>query len=141
MTMMTFKSRARLRYSPTNNGREIRRDGGSTKWWLVADCDPEIGRYYRELYRLNYYSVHTIQRPSWGAHISIISDEKPPDETHWRKHEGKLIEFEYSYMLEGNGMYVWLPVLCEKALDIREELGLKRNPFYPLHLTIGNRKG
>jgi hypothetical protein len=143
MTIMPrFRATGRLRYSPTNNGKVIRRDGGTTKWWLVIDCDPNIGRYYRELYRMDNYSVRTIQRPAWDAHISVIANEQPPDKfmSAWRKHEGQRIEYEYVHYAQSNGTYVWLPVWCEKALDIREELGLKRNPYHQLHLTVGNCK-
>lgn len=139
-TTTTLKSRGRIRYSPTNNGKIERRDGGTTKWWVVIDVDPEIGRYYRELYRLSHYKTQVINRPAWDAHISIIANEVPPDQTAWRKHERRWINFEYLHQPLSNGLYVWLPVICEEALDLREELGLKRNPYHPLHLTIGNNK-
>lgn len=86
------------------------------------------------------YQTSTLQNPAWSAHISVIRDEKPRNEKDWMKYEGKKIEFKYSPELEFNGIYVWLPVFCNEALDIREELGLRRNPFFDLHLTIGNRK-
>jgi len=135
-----FKSTGRLRYSPTINGSMNRRNGGSTKWWLVIDCDPEIGRYYRSLYQMWSYNVSELRRPAWETHISVIRDEKPPNESDWMKYDGQTIEFVYTPDLEFNGIYVWLPVTCNRALDIREELGLNRNPFYNLHLTVGNRK-
>ena len=137
---LKIRSSGRLRYSPTNNGKIVRRDGGTTKWWLVIDCDPNIGRYYRELYRMESHGVRTIQRPAWDAHISVIANERPSDETHWRKYEGRLIEFEYLHRPDSNDLYVWLPVFCEEALDMREELGLKRYPYHSLHLTVGNCK-
>jgi len=69
-----------------------------------------------------------------------VANEIPPDQTHWREYERKWIEFEYTPVLKSNGVYVWLPVICEEALDLREELGLSRNPYHPLHLTVGNNK-
>jgi hypothetical protein len=86
------------------------------------------------------YKTSELRRPAWEAHISVIRDEKPPNESNWMKYEGETIEFTYTPDLEFNGIYVWLPVVCPKALDIREELGLNRSPFYNLHLTVGNRK-
>lgn len=137
---MKHTATGRIRYSPANNGKMTRRDGGTTKWWVVIDVHPEIGNYYRDLYRLKNFNTKRIFRPMWDAHISIISDERPPDETHWKKYEGKKIRFEYEHRPLNNGIYFWLPVNCEQALDLREELGLKRNPRYPLHLTVGNCK-
>jgi hypothetical protein len=139
MTMIV-KGRGRIRYSPTNNGKIERRDGGTTTWWVVIDVSPEIGRYYRELYRLDSFNVRTINRPTWDAHISIVTNEEPPNKTFWRSYERKWIDFEYVHKPDSNGVHVWLPVICPAALDLREELGLKRDPYYPLHLTVGNNK-
>jgi hypothetical protein len=140
-----MQATGRLRYSPKLNakGSTTRRDGGSTKWWLVIDCPPGIGKYYRELYAMSRYNVETLQRPLWEAHISIIRDEPPPDHLKyfWERYNGKQINFEYDgYRAANNGTYVWLPVVCNAALDIREELGLPRHPYFALHLTIGNFK-
>jgi hypothetical protein len=86
------------------------------------------------------YKTSELRRPAWETHISVIRDEKPSNESDWLKYDGQDIEFTYMPDLEFNGIYVWMPVLCPNALDIREELGLPRNPFYDLHLTVGNRK-
>lgn len=134
------KTRGRIRYSPTNNGKIERRNGGSTKWWMIIDVDPEIGKYYRELYKLANFKTKVINRPIWDVHISIVTGEIPPNKTLWKKHEKRWIEFEYFHQSLSNEVFVWLPVICEEALDLREELGLQRNPFHPLHLTIGNKK-
>lgn len=139
-----LQSVGKLRYSPKLNGSLQRRDGGSTKWWLVIDVDPEIGKYYRELYYLSRYKVEKIQRPAWEAHISVIRDEPPLDKYKklWEKYNGVQINFEYDPMKSKcDETYVWFPVKCDRALEIREELGLSRQPFFPLHLTIGNFKG
>lgn len=138
-----FSSIGRLRYSPKlNNGSTDRRDGGSTKWWLVLDVDYGIGKYYRDLYAMSRHNVDTLQRPLWDAHVSVIRDEKPrPDFVHlWNKYNGHKVEFWYEHDATGDGVYLWLPVACDRALDIREELGLHRRPRFPLHLTFGNSK-
>ena len=132
-----------FRYSPKLNGSLERRDGGSTKWWLVLDLDPELGRYFRHLHHLATYRTQKLQRPAWETHISVIRDEEPLDEFKplWDKYAGQEICFDYDMMNAGsNDIYVWLPVVCETALDIRAELGLPRDPIYPLHLTVGNFK-
>lgn len=139
-----FKSTGKLRYSPKlNNGSMDRRDGGSTKWWLVIDVSPGIGRYYRDLFAMHRHNVELLQRPLWDAHISVVRDEEPKADFKalWNKYQGQPIEFFYDgFDATGNGTYVWLPVRCDRALDIREELGLPRMPYFNLHLTIGNLK-
>ncbi len=138
-----MKSIGTLRYSPKNNGSLDRRNGGSTKWWLVMDADPDIGAYYRHMFYMFRHKVERISRPTWHSHISVIRNEKPLDDfVHlWEKYEGQQIEFDYDpTKAQGDNTYVWLPVVCEAALDLRVELGLSRDPFFALHLTIGNFK-
>lgn len=137
-----MNSTGTLRYSPKLNGSHERRDGGSTKWWLVLDVDPELGRYLRQLHHLATYRTQKLQKPAWEVHISVIRDEEPLDEFKplWEKYAGLELCFEYELNAEGNETYVWLPVVCEAALDIRVEMGLPRSPIFPLHCTIGNFK-
>jgi len=140
---MLVTSVGTLRYSPKLNGSLDRRDGGSTKWWLVIDVDPDLGKYCRQMYYYARHKADKLQRPAWEAHISVIRDEEPIDglKPLWEKYSGQTIEFAYDMQAaEGDDTYVWLPVVCEAALDIRVELGLQREPYFPLHLTIGNRK-
>lgn len=129
----------RFRYSPKmfNGGKQ----NYSTKWWLVVDCDPEIGRLYRELFTASTYRVHSLKRPAWEAHISVIRNEKPPKPDKWEAYKGKTAPIVYDpTKIEFNGTYAWIPVVCPAALEIREELGLPRDPYFPLHMTIGNCK-
>jgi hypothetical protein len=127
-----------FRYSPTNNGSLLRRDGGTTKWWLVLDVDPELGRYFRHLFLLASYRTRLLRAPLWGTHISVIRNEVPPRQEAWQRLEGREVEFEYDFVAQETDGYYWLAVRCPQALDHREELGLVRDPWPPLHLTIGN---
>lgn len=131
---MNYTATGILRYSPKLLG------ASSSKWWFVLDCNEQLGRYYRALFFFACYKTHKLLRPSWKEHVSIVRDEEPPDEKKhlWEKYAGCTIEFEYTPFVETDGVYFWLPVVCEKVLDIREELGLPRYPRYSLHLTIGN---
>lgn len=104
------------------------------------DCDPEIGAYYRNLFWLHTNKCQSIQRAAWASHISIVRNEEPPDPTKWYEYDGEEIEFDYTPPVQNNEIFYWLPVTCERLLDIREELGLPRQPAYGLHLTVGNNK-
>jgi hypothetical protein len=128
----------RLRYSPQLIGARA----DFVSWWLVVDCDPEIGRYYRHLFRLAQHRCCDLQRPAWKEHITVIRDEEPPDSKKllWKKYDGLCVPFKYSHLARGDDLYVWLDVESEQLLDIREELGLPRLPEYSLHVTIGNKK-
>jgi len=129
-----FNSSGKLRYSPKLTGQR------SENWWLVVDCDPEIGKYYRSLFQSGQFHCRKLQAPSWAEHITVIRNEEPSEASKalWQKHEGVSVDFSYLGGLETDGLYYWLSVECPRLLDIREELGLSRDPVYPLHLTIGN---
>jgi len=137
--MKTFGT---YRFSPplSRKGKTTRRDGKTTKWWLILECSPDLGRFYRQLYQQHHYHIKSLQSPLWGAHISVIRDEKPVNLEHWKSLDGQKTQIEYSQELQEIHSYAFLPVSCDTALDYRELLGLPRTPKFPLHLTIGNLK-
>lgn len=122
-----------LRYSPKLLG-----DKSSSKWWLVIDCDPEFGKYYRNLFYLMTNRCYKLQRPAWECHITVIRDEEPPNKELWEKYNGQEIDFQVIPQIETNGDYYWFPVKCDLALDMRQELGLGREPVLPFHVSIGH---
>ena len=122
-----------LRYSPKLLGN------ASSKWWIVLDCDPEIGEYYRHLFFLNSHKIEKLQRPAWKEHISVVSNEEPLDKTQWEKHSGEIVTFQYDPEIKFDAIYCWLTVYSDRLKEIRKELGLTES-IIPLHLTIGNRK-
>lgn len=83
-----------------------------------------------------------MQRPAWQEHITVVRDEEPPDERKhlWETRGGELVEFEYNTIPRTNGHYWWLDVVSPCLLSLREELGLARDPVYPLHLSFGHEK-
>jgi len=109
---------------------------------LIADCDPAIGKYYRELFWLCSHKCDKLQPPAWKEHITIIRNEEPPEANKglWEKYTGKRIEFAYSSHPETDGLFVWLRVECSLFETLREELGLPPKPTIPVHMTIGNLK-
>ncbi len=117
-----------------------RRDGTTTDWWLILRCERDLGSYLRRLYCSDSPAAGAIQEPLWGPHVSVVQDEMPPNMAHWRDREGAEVELEYTQDPQESNGYVYMPVRCEVALDYRELLGLPRQPRFPLHLTIGNRK-
>ncbi len=135
-----IQTTASYRFSPPLNksGKTTRRDGRTTKWWLILECDREIGRYLRHLFEVAAHRTQCLQEPLWGAHVSVIRDEKPPNPDLWEKLEGRQVCVEYDCEIELVNGFAVAPARCEAALEYREILGLPREPKYPLHLTIGN---
>ncbi|WP_257389090.1 hypothetical protein [Tahibacter caeni] len=135
-----MRSSGTLRYSPElRPGSHRRRDGGSTRWWLILDGDPELGRYLRHLHWIAQRRLRSLQAPLWGTHVSVIRGELPPHPGHWGDGEGERVDFTFDPLGRETNGYVWFPVRCAAVLDLRERLGLPREPQPPLHLTVGNR--
>ena len=78
-------------------------------------------------------------RPAWDSHITVIRNEEPLHKEYWEKYSGKTVEFEYETSPLTDGNYWWVTVFCEELLDLRTELGLPREPEFPLHLSIGHQ--
>jgi hypothetical protein len=128
-----FESIGILRYSPTQEGIK-----SPSKWWLVVDTCEDLIAYYRHWWNWEHrFFGPTIVRASWKSHISVVTDEVCPNLNAWGKYAGEEVRFTYEPDVRGNAEYFWIDVRCERLLDIREELGLSRNPTFSLHLTLG----
>lgn len=130
-----MKSTGKLVYSP-------RTHLSSSEKWLVLMCDDEISRYYRHLYTMTYPYLNAkrhgkLTRPVWGAHISIIRNEKILNTKLWRLNENKIVEFAYEAGVKDNMEYYWLQVVCPELEELREAYGLSRQPKFGFHLTVG----
>lgn len=130
-----LESKGTLRYSPKLLG-----DRASDKWWLVVDCDPEIGKYYRHLFGSYNYHVRKLSKPAWKEHITVVRDEEPKNKHFWENWDQCEIIFYYRHVPRTNGVYWWLDVKCEFLHVLRTELGLLRNPSIPFHLSFGHEK-
>jgi hypothetical protein len=129
-------AKGRLRYDPTMpNHRD------KEPWWLVLECDPELGRYYRELVEVSLWRTVSLMRPAWGTHVSILRGEAPrKNEDKWAKDAGRVLEFEYEPVVLTNGKHWWLKVECPGLAEVRRFYGLG-SPRVAPHLTIGNLPG
>jgi hypothetical protein len=86
-----------------------------------------------------------LNKPLRGAHVSIVNDSERDFqlgvEPHWsvvkEKYNDKPMDFYIDIEPRTNGEHWWFRVYCPAGEDMREELGLKRDPFYSLHMTIG----
>jgi hypothetical protein len=106
--------------------------------WAIIDVDPEIGRYYLSQFnRSRTVLAGQIMPPKWGPHISVIRGEVVKDKELLKTFDGKKIVFHYSPQVQWDEKHAYLNVSCDEALNMREAVGLPRNPFYDLHLTIG----
>lgn len=125
-----FKSVGKLVYSPKTHL-------SSSQRWLILACDDQITDYYRKLFYQEFPYKGKLQRPVWGAHISLIRGESIPNEECWRMWNNKWIEFNYYPGVIDNGEYFWMKVSCKQFSVLRRKLGLSDRPKFGFHLTIG----
>jgi hypothetical protein len=126
-----FSSYGKIIYNPSSHI-------GTANLWAILSCDEEIGKYYRSWYQREYQALNhpfhcRLGKPALGAHISFIRNE------HIKSfpRANQIVEFSYEHNLQHSETHLWLPVRCDILLDLREQLGLPRQPRAPLHLTVG----
>jgi len=112
---------------------------GDASWKKVVDEDrinPDLKSIDR---KPRLALVRPVVRiPAWGTHISVIRGEPIPKQKRerWGHLEGQAVQFQFTPDLQSRGSHYWLWVECPQLLDIREDLGLSREPLQRLHLTV-----
>jgi hypothetical protein len=136
--MKRLKGVGTLIYDPHRPGMKAKTD-----WWIIVNTDPEICRYYRWWVWRRY--MIDLQKPAWGAHISILRGARPYDEyIHlWKKYSKERVEFEYSPVVQQSTekeQFWFVDVWSKRFNEIREELGFRTviddKPIV-YHLTVG----
>lgn len=118
---------ATLRYDPTLNTKY-------NDWWLISDTCEGITDYYRR--QIEQWLGIVLLKPAFGAHISIIVGEEPPNKHLWKLDQGRQVEYQYTHDVFTNGEFWWLNVISGEMDAIREYFGLPEKQ-HQLHLTIG----
>jgi hypothetical protein len=105
--------------------------------WGFLECDHELGKYYRKLYRNHYYGCRKLQRPSNAEHITIFSPWDEIDLSGYHRFNGKELEFEVFTKPFTNGNAVWYPVYSMDIRIFRMRLGAASTMGKPVHFCLG----
>jgi hypothetical protein len=133
---MVFKVRGILDFSPED---KTKKHVSQASWKKVAmirtNC--ELDRYYAWFLkkRFNLELVRNLR----GTHITFINDRMDAKtfDQFSKLFDGKEIDFYVETEPRSNGEHWWLRVHCPEAESIREIMGLSRDPFFGMHLTLG----
>jgi hypothetical protein len=119
-----------LIYNPSNPNTKLK------PWWLIVRVPHGVVLYYQDwVWRTERTKLTT---SAWGAHLSVIRGERPPNKELWKQHANRKIKIEYDANPICNRMgHWWLPARCPDLNDIRKDLGLNPRPRVPFHITIG----
>jgi len=134
---MLIKVKGILEFSPEDVTRKHK---NQSSWKRVAmirtDCD--LDRYYAWFLKKRFNLE--LNKNLRGSHVTFISDklEKSIFDEATKIFNGKEIEFFIETEPRSNGGHWWLRVHCPDAESIREAIGLPRDPYFGLHLTIGH---
>ena len=131
---MLYKANGILRYSVVDVGYK-----------LIVEVDQGLADYYRALIP----KYKEVNRQRYGAHISVVRKEVPPNLEKWGEYEGEEIEFWYDNTIHNGQVYWWLNCFSKRLEEVRTELGLPVSSLYTrppdsfvkcFHLTLGNVK-
>jgi hypothetical protein len=133
---MVFKVRGILDFSPED---KTKKHVSQASWKKVAmirtNC--ELDRYYAWFLkkRFNLELVRNLR----GTHVTFINDRMDAKTFNQFSElfDGKEIDFYVETEPRSNGEHWWLRVHCPEAESIREIMGLSREPFFGMHLTLG----
>jgi len=134
---MLVKIRGILEFDPVDVTRKHK---SQSSWKSVAiiktNCD--MDRYYAWFIkkRFNLELNNNLR----GSHVTFISDrmDKSTFEQAAKIFEGREIDFYLELEPKSNERHWWFRVFSPDAENIREALGLSRDPYFGLHFTIGS---
>ena len=133
---MLVKVKGIIDFSPEDVTRKHK---NQSSWKRVAmirtDCD--MDRYYSWFIKKRFNL--DLNRNLRGTHVTFISDkiEKNIFDEASLIFNGKSIDFYIDLEPRSNAEHWWLRVYSPEAESIREVMGLSREPYYGLHLTLG----
>ena len=103
--------------------------------WLILECDRDLGLYY--CWFVQRHLGLRLQHPRLGSHITVVRGEVVKNLVRWSAYPSQTIDFYYSHEIKTNNIYWWLSVYSPCLMSVRQELGLKVQPEYDFHVTIG----
>ncbi len=133
---MLFKVRGILNFSPEDKTKK-HKSQSSWKRTAMINTNCDLSEYYAWFIKKRFNLE--LNKPLRGTHVTIISDIV--DETIFAEaskfFNGKEIDFYLETEPRTDSKHWWLRVYCQDAENIRESIGLSREPYFSFHLTIG----
>lgn len=136
---MILKTQAKIIFDP----KDVTKKHISQSSWkkvVIAEIPGDLCDYYAWFLKSRFGLV--VQTPLRNAHMTIVNDKYDWDRK-WNRIKEKwnntLIDIEYSNNIRSNGEHWWLKLDKPKqAMQLRQDLGLRPEPFFTFHITIGS---
>lgn len=139
--MSYFKSYGKLVFDPVDYTNKHKKQSTWKKTAMIMIND-DMSEYYAWFLKKRFNLV--LNQPLRNTHLTIVND-RISDSTNnmyrWDElksfYKNEIIELEFNTSPRTNGEHWWLTAACREGVLIREQLGLKRSPYFGLHITIG----
>lgn len=122
-------------------------DRSDGQWWVRVKADGGISAYYSRLARS--YGIPLMTFAGKWTHITVVRNERPPNEHLWGRGDGQEVEFFYSHCCRWTPYHLWVDVYSDQMRDLRADLGFPpklqkrlsdgRVLEHSFHLTVGRR--
>ena len=133
--MERILTKGRLVYDPV---RHDFKKAHKTRTLIIQLARDDLDLYYQWFITRHGGQNLQLQRPMYGTHVTLVGGaEFVPRLDRWKKHEGKIIEFEYDPVVRNHQMFWSLPVYGDHLQEYRLELGMKPEPDF--HITVGRQ--
>ena len=134
---MVIKVRGILDFNPINWTKK-HESQASWKKVAVIKTDCELDRYYA-WFLVKRFNL-TLNKNLRGSHVTFINDKVNFERFDQvaKMFQGKEIDFYLELEPKSNGEHWWLRVYCPDAENIRDIMGLPRDPYFGLHFTLGH---
>lgn len=132
-----FKAKGILDFTPQDVTKKHRLQS-SWKCTAIIKTDCDISNYYSWLLKTRFNL--TLNPPLRGSHITFINDrmDKSIFMDASKIFNGKEINFSYNPSnIRSSGLHWWINIESPEAEDVRSAIGLDRNPYFGLHLSLG----
>lgn len=124
-----------LVYDPDRGAMKKKKD-----FWLVLQLPMQLVKYYQYFIRTDLHI--DIKDPQWGAHVSIVRGEDPPNKQYWKKYDGQKVRIKFNPDVmevkdkKQSGSFFIIEFDDDFIAHIREELGLQ-SKYFRYHITVG----
>lgn len=107
----------------------------SVPWWLIASTRCDLDAYLAWFFKKK--TGIELQRPKYGAHVSIVKGEEPFNKEFWSKRQGEIVTVYLDLEVRSSGHHWWVRAHCPEFIQVRQELGLTPFTDITFHLTMG----
>jgi hypothetical protein len=132
---MVIECKGKILFQPENKTKKHEKQDWKKVAMIILDCD--LDKYYA-WFLSNRFNLEFV-KPLRGGHVTFISERISNEKFNKlaKKYNGKEITFFYEIEPRTNIKHWWLRIHSPEAEAIRQEIGLNKEPYFGLHLTIG----